>query len=343
MGSIKELLQWMTKGGADPDEVKVKGMTTKTSDMDPEVLAEIEAEEDKPLKFPLKTNVEAAVKEAIRTSPPEVRALMESSAMATVMQDMLFTILTGPKAKPEDYPVGDPKGGPELPKIDWNASKLRTPGTVMSENTLMNGLSALKGPKKSALELAVEASQAEETENKKKLSSGAGSLDNRAFLALVGAAQAVIQEAMAGPRFDKPSGHTAKAEEKDMDPLKDPLPQFLRPDTALRKLPDNSIGQRASLTFIRQVIELLRDTFPDVKDKYWLLNEVPVSDMAILVTVVVRVNANRDVVISIQPSQSECMVRTEDADVVLEQTTLENANWPDFVGWVSLAKGLTKS
>jgi len=381
---MKSIREWLlgAKHGGDPEstvkaledaiqavhahEEAVLKKATPLDDLPPDVVADIDAETAEAIRdgrllsadrrpFKAKVEVKESVQEAIDALPPGMRELFEDpSVTAEDVADMMITITKG--EDPEDYPVADPKKSrPASIKMEW--VKERTPGKAMTDTTFAGAAAMMAPPAPNAVESALAASQAENRENKRKMAAGGGAQDNKAFLALVNAVQQTIKEGQVAPNgyihpgCNAPTRPNETIKGADLDatsdtPLKDSLPQFLRPEVNLRRMPDDTPA-RASIPFIRQVIELLREAFPDVKDKYWLVNEHGdgAGDKTVLVNILVRVSVKRDILVRVGPVDSEGFVRDsqDPSGATIDRTTLPNSSWPDFVGWVSLAKKLAES
>lgn len=309
MGGFVDWIRGMLPA-ADPvdkelDE-QIEKHSVKVKDIPPDVRADIDEETEEAIK-----DGRLIVGPATVTSTPLRK---RTPAMTQALVDKINADLAHPPPETEEgYPVGDPKG---VCPPDWDADPQPNESPLTAEQLeaakkLMEMTDALPTPIPSQLlgmiPEMVKASQSEEQENRRKEASGEGGRDNRAFLALVNA--------------------------------------FLRPEVALRKMPPEAREYRASNTFIRKIIELLRDVFPNVRDKCWVMQEMKdVKSNNIIVNVLVRVKEKpeRDILIQIRPSHSRCLVRAEDDEPMLEDTTLDNARWDDFVGWVSLAKSLAE-
>jgi len=317
--SLREWLHKLVKGTGtvvtEPDTEKLRddlkelddqlaNHTVKVRDLPPEVRADIDAETEEAIRDGRLIAGPMSTTGSTRDSLYNTTYTEAAQALAGKVDSEM---LTPPPADTEEgYPVGDPKAARP---VDWDA-KPETDPPPLTEEAL--------------------------TEVKERLQEGGGGRDNRALLALVTAAEAVLKSnPMPEDSFSKPS------EESDMTPHNDTLPQFIRPEVALRKLPPDAGGYRASTAFIRKVMELLRDVFPEVPDKLWILNETQdLESGSLIVSVLVRVKRDRDILVQIRPNSSRCMVRGAEDEPMLDDTTLDNARWDDFVGWVSLSKSL---
>ena len=330
--SVREWLHKLVKGTGTvvtepdfPSSEELKG-AIKVKDIPPDVRADIEDETVEAIRD---GRLIAGTAATVMTSPMRERTTLMSQELADKYESEM---LTPPPDTEDGYPVGDPKG---VRPPDWEADP--HPSQPLTEEALTEAKEKLvEASHLSVNEVMalVNASRAEERENNRT----EGAQDNKAFLTLVNAVQNTIKSR------SEPSDNFASApEEADMIPHNDTLPQFIRPEVALRKLsPDaDAGGYRASTAFIRKVMELLRDVFPEVPDKLWLLDEnQDLESRSFIVTVLVRVKRDRDILIQIRPNSSRCMVRGAEDEPMLDDTELKNSHWDDFVGWVSLSKSL---